>query len=92
MTRMTISDPTGEHLISYVYQLINDLFISATTTPPDITATMGITTSLATSGILPISRETLRSTITITTMKDITTDKREQTGSALILNFIDETE
>ena len=53
---------------------------------------MEIMTSSATLEILPISRETLRRTITMDTMKDITTDKWRQTGSAAILNFIDETE
>merc|ERR1712079_473580 len=33
-----------------------------------------------------------KGTITMDTMKDITTDKWRQTGSAAILNFIDETE
>ena len=52
--------------------------------------TTEITTSLPTSEILLISRVMLRSTMA--TMKDITTDREQLTGSALILTFVDDTE
>ena len=52
--------------------------------------TTEITTSLPTSEILLTSRVMLRSTVA--TMKDITTDRQQLTGSALILTFVDDTE
>ena len=52
--------------------------------------TTEITTSLPTSEILLTSRVMLRSTMA--TMKDITTDRQQLTGSALILTFVDDTE
>ena len=52
--------------------------------------TTEITTSSPTSEILLISRVMPRSTMA--TMKDITTDREQLTGSALILTFVDDTE
>ena len=52
--------------------------------------TTEITTSLPTSEILLTSRVMLRSTMA--TMKDITTDRQQLTGSGLILTFVDDTE
>ena len=49
-----------------------------------------ITTSLTTSEISLTSRVMLSNTMA--TMKDITTDRQQLTGSPLILTFVDDTE